>query len=126
MGGGYLLSFDVVKRVVSTARQLGFLPGGKWREAGLMPFMEDAFIGRLVTLSGGVPEARQMPFATWSDSNSFKLKIHYPQTFCHHVHYPSVACIKLMGAEWCKKNRLVLVHPVDVISRAKNVQPWRK
>ena len=48
LGGGYLLSHDVVQHVVTRASEGGFFPGGFYREAGLMPYMEDAFVGRLV------------------------------------------------------------------------------
>lgn len=84
-----------------------------------MPFMEDAFIGRLVTISGGVLDARPLPFAARSDPNSLKMRVHYPHNFCHYLFRPNVACNKLMGASWCKMNDpLVLVHPVDIINGA--------
>jgi hypothetical protein len=120
LGGGYMLSFDVVQHVVSTARQLGFLPGGHWREARLMPAMEDAFIGRLVTLSGYAVDKPQLAFSTRAEPNSAKLKLQYPQYFCYYLFRPKVACNKLMSEEWCKANGpLVLVHPVDIIHGAR-------
>jgi hypothetical protein len=119
MGGGYLLSFDVVEQIVSTARQLGFLRGGKWREAGLMPFMEDAFIGRLANLSGYPPDPRQLSFATRSALNSYKTRVQYPQHFCHSLLRPNAICNEMMSAAWCQMNDpLVLVHPVDIIHGA--------
>jgi hypothetical protein len=110
LGGGYLLSRDTLRHVVSTASAQGFLEGGRWRTSGLMPYMEDAFVGALV---GTYAAHYDMPVTASSFADDFKLDVRYPENFCRFLVHPKVLCYHVRGKAWCDQNgQLVIIHPV--------------
>lgn len=128
LGGGYLLSRDTLRHVVSSAGAQGFLEGGRWRKSGLMPYMEDALVGALV---GTYAAHYHLPVSASSFADDFKLDIRYPENFCRFLVHPKMLCHHVRGKAWCDEHGpLVIVHPVEIItgnaSLMKQLSPaWR-
>jgi hypothetical protein len=114
LGGGYILSRDVVQHVVREAGEGGFLPGGKWRrEADAMPYMEDALVGKLV---GDFADMADLPVTARANPDNYRLEVRYPSRFCVFVMRPKVLCNQLKGQWWCSRNApLMIVHPVELV-----------
>jgi len=114
LGGGYVLSRDVVQHVVRAAREGGFLPGGKWRrQEDLMPYMEDALVGKLV---GDFADMADMPVTARANPDNYRLEVRYPSRFCTFIRRPKVLCNQLKGQWWCSRNApLMVVHPVELV-----------
>jgi len=104
------------------------LEEGKWRAAGVMPYMEDAFIGAIV---GDFADHFELPVSASSFQDNYKLDIRYPENFCIFLAQPKVLCNHVRGRAWCQEyNPLVMVHPVEIITgnatRIRKLSPaWR-
>jgi len=114
LGGGYLLSRDVVGHVVKTAREVGLLPGGKWREAGKMPSMEDALVGKLIS---GFANLTDLPVTgRTSYPEDYRLEVRMPSIFCRFILQPEELCHQVKGPVWCSQNApLMIVHPIELL-----------
>jgi hypothetical protein len=125
LGGGYIMSKDTIGHAVSRAQALGFLEGGRWRASGQMPYMEDAFVGALISTYA---DHYHFPVSASSFTDDFKLDVRYPENFCRFLVHPKMLCHQTRGKAWCDEHGpLVVIHPIEIItgnaSRMKTLSP---